>query len=233
MNAFAKIEYYFLSKICLIRTWYKSLTDIDMMKFVLGIFFILFLFMVAQGAVLKNELYEKQLMYGNLKNKYAELEHYSQEQDSVINNMYDKKEQVKHFVKHLFNEKVYKTKLTGYHPLKSQTDDTPNITADGTVFDIKTAGDYRYVALSRDLLKRWGGDIRFGDFVLIKGTPSGNYDGIYQVRDTMNERYTQWIDILLTPGQKSFFYRNILMYKIDSEVYYAVLKEFYDQKKPG
>ena len=43
--------------------------------------------------------------------------------------------------------------ITMYEPVPNQTDDTPNITADGTKFDIPVAGSYRAVALSRNLLK--------------------------------------------------------------------------------
>ena len=47
--------------------------------------------------------------------------------------------------------------VTMYNPTRGQTDSTPNITADGTKINIWKASDYRYVALSRDLLSRWGG----------------------------------------------------------------------------
>ena len=64
---------------------------------------------------------------------------------------------------------------------------------------------------------------------LRRGTPEGAQDGVYQVRDTMNKRHTEWIDILLTPGDKSFYYRNVLMYKIDSNLDLDVIKDIYDQ----
>ena len=47
--------------------------------------------------------------------------------------------------------------VTMYHPVAEQTDDTPNITADGTVIKIKRASDYNYVAVSRNMLVRNGG----------------------------------------------------------------------------
>ena len=51
----------------------------------------------------------------------------------------------------------YKVTVTTYNPTKAQCDDTPHITADGTHFKTWKASSYRYVALSRDLLSRWGG----------------------------------------------------------------------------
>ena len=59
--------------------------------------------------------------------------------------------------------------VTMYHPTTSQTDSTPDITADGTKINIWKASEYRYVALSRDLLSRWGGPFEYGDFIVIEG----------------------------------------------------------------
>ena len=44
--------------------------------------------------------------------------------------------------------------VTMYQPDNIQCDDTPNITADGTRIRIHKASDYKFVALSRNLLKR-------------------------------------------------------------------------------
>ena len=50
-----------------------------------------------------------------------------------------------------------------------------------------------------NLLKRWGGTLAYGDFVILRNTQS-HKDGLYQVRDTMNPRWVNRIDILETPG---------------------------------
>ena len=84
--------------------------------------------------------------------------------------------------------------VTMYQPLRYQTDSTPNILADGTRIRTKEASNYKFIAVSRNLLKRWGGWLDYGDFVLLKGTTEK--DGVYQVRDTMNKRYVNRIDIL-------------------------------------
>ena len=101
--------------------------------------------------------------------------------------------------------------VTMYHPIPNQTDSTPNITADGTKINIWKASEYRYVALSRDLLSRWGGPFDYGDYIVIEGI--GENSGIYQVRDTMNPKHTNRVDILKTPGSKQFKYDDVTMYR--------------------
>ncbi len=96
--------------------------------------------------------------------------------------------------------------VTMYHPVRSQTDSTPNILADGTRIRVHKASEYRFIAVSRNLLKTHGGFLEYGDFVILKGTDGK--DGVYQVRDTMNKRWVNRIDILESPGTKP--------YKIDS-----------------
>ena len=92
--------------------------------------------------------------------------------------------------------------VTMYHPVRHQTDRTPNILADGTKITIHKASEYRYVAVSRNLLKRWGGLLDYGDFIVLKGTDGK--DGVYQVKDTMNKRFVNRIDILESPGVKPY-----------------------------
>ena len=107
------------------------------------------------------------------------------------------------------NRISYKVTVTTYNPTRGQTDSTPNITADGTRIKTWKATEYRYVALSRDLLSRWGGPFEYGDYIVIEGT--GKWDGVYQVRDTMNPKWTHRVDILTTNSR--FKYNNITMYK--------------------
>ena len=92
--------------------------------------------------------------------------------------------------------------VTMYHPTRGQTDSTPDILADGTKITIHKASEYRYVAVSRNLLKRWGGWLDYGDFIVLKGTDGK--DGVYQVKDTMNKRFVNRIDILESPGTKPY-----------------------------
>ncbi len=101
--------------------------------------------------------------------------------------------------------------ITMYNAVKGQTDDTPNQTADGTMIDPKRASEYRYVALSRDLIARWGGPFNYGDYVMIKGTDG--YDGVYQVKDTMSPKFINRVDILRTSGAKWFKFDNAVLYR--------------------
>ena len=105
--------------------------------------------------------------------------------------------------------------VTMYRPNVRETDSTPNITADGTRISISKASDYRFVALSRNLLKRWGGPFDYGDFILIKGTPNGHKDGVYNVRDTMNPKYVNYVDILESTDVKPYKYTNVHLYKMN------------------
>ena len=101
--------------------------------------------------------------------------------------------------------------VTTYNPTPHQTDSTPNELADGTIIKPWLATKYRYVALSRDLLSRWGGPFDYGDYIVIEGTKDGKWDGIYQVRDTMNAKWVKRVDILTTNSR--FKYTDVTMYK--------------------
>ena len=99
--------------------------------------------------------------------------------------------------------------VTTYNPTEEQCDSTPNQTADGTIIKPWKATEYRYVALSRDLLSRWGGPFEYGDYIVIEGTDG--WDGVYQVRDTMNPKWVKRVDILTTDSR--FKYTDVKMYK--------------------
>ena len=109
-----------------------------------------------------------------------------------------------------------KVTVTMYHPVPEQTDSTPNITADGTVFRIENASDYRYIAVSQNMLIRNGGFLDYGDWVVVS---AGEKSGLYQVRDTMHKRWVNRIDILESPGVSPYKYNNAslqkLVYKMD------------------
>ena len=112
------------------------------------------------------------------------------------------------------NKIAYQVTVTTYNPTIHQCDDTPHITADGAHFKTWRATEYRYVALSRDLLSRWGGPFNYGDYIVIEG--AGDKDGVYQVRDTMNPKWTNRVDILTTNDR--FKYDNVVMYKYVDEL---------------
>ena len=132
--------------------------------------------------------------------------------ESIMDETWEENKALKNKVSKLENGTnviSFKVTVTTYNPTKAQCDDTPNITADGTKIKTWKASSYRYVALSRDLLSRWGGPFEYGDYIIIEGT--GDRDGVYQVRDTMNPKWTNRVDILTTNSR--FKYDNITMYK--------------------
>ena len=114
-----------------------------------------------------------------------------------------------------YENNKHKVVVTMYHPVVGQTDDTPNITADGSVIKIKKASEYRYVAVSRNMLMRYGGFLMYGDYVWIE---AGKKSGVYQVRDTMAARWINRIDILESPGVEPYKYNNGSLRRIDYEV---------------
>ena len=91
--------------------------------------------------------------------------------------------------------------VTMYHPVRHQTDGTPDILADGTKITIHKASEYNYVAVSRNLLKRWGWLVRLWRFYCVEW--NNGKDGVYQVKDTMNKRFVNRIDILESPVRKT------------------------------
>ena len=103
--------------------------------------------------------------------------------------------------------------VTMYQPVRYQTDSTPNILADGTRIRAKEASNYKFIAVSRNLLKRWGGWLDYGDFVLLKGTDGK--DGVYQVRDTMNKRWVNRVDILESVDAKPYKFTDVKLHKTD------------------
>ena len=113
--------------------------------------------------------------------------------------------------------------VTMYQPVYPQTDNTPNITADGTKIRISKASDYKYVALSRNLLKRWGGPFDYGDFIYIRGTK--DKDGVYNVRDTMNPKFVNYVDILESVSVKPYKYENVHIYKMNWTDNLALIKD--------
>jgi 3D (Asp-Asp-Asp) domain-containing protein len=133
---------------------------------------------------------------------------YSNEVDKLLDDNIKLHSELKEFYK--FGVEV---DVTMYQPTHYQTDDTPDITADGTKIRISKASEYKFVALSRNLLKRWGGPFDYGDFIYIKGTK--DKDGVYQVRDTMNSKWVNIVDILESTHVQPYKYENVHIYKMN------------------
>jgi len=111
-----------------------------------------------------------------------------------------------------YENNKHKVTVTMYHPVPDQTDDTPNITADGSVIRINNASEYRYVAVARNMLIRDGGFLNFGDYIWLE---AGKKSGVYQVRDVMNRRFVNRVDILETPGTIPYKYSEASIRRIN------------------
>lgn len=86
---------------------------------------------------------------------------------------------------------------TFYNPTEGQCDSRPFETADGSMI----VNGVRWIALSRDLLKRWGGRYDYGDTVWVYH-PHKALCGWWVVRDTMNKRWRRKVDFLVVFGNK-------------------------------
>jgi len=101
---------------------------------------------------------------------------------------------------------------TMYYPVVSQCDNDPLVTAGMFKINPTKASEHKWIAMSRNLLKRWGGKFNFGDLVSIRN--AGKKSGVYKVTDTMNERYVNRIDILETEGTPKYKFNNIVICKL-------------------
>ncbi|TDN36154.1 hypothetical protein A8B98_09445 [Hymenobacter sp. UV11] len=96
---------------------------------------------------------------------------------------------------------TYTVTATVYQAVPGQTDDEPFVTADNSRIKPHYGSKKRWMALSNDLLARWGGKFQYGDKVRVRGI-SPQLDGVYTVHDTMNKRHRHCIDILTHPSEK-------------------------------
>ena len=102
-----------------------------------------------------------------------------------------------------------------YHPEPNQTDSTPFITADGSRINKRNPGKHRWLAVSRNLHSRWGGEIEFGDSLWVTGI-SDELDGLYIVRDVMNRRFRNQVDILVGRQDRVMgYWKDVSIAKLD------------------
>ncbi len=132
-------------------------------------------------------------------------------QNTTINYTISREDIISHMYEKILIRSVH---VTMYHPVEGQTDSTPDIVADGTKFDIPSASDLKWIAVSRDLHERWGGDLRFGDIVFLSISKSPSKSGFYLVKDTMNKRWSSRIDILETPGSPLYQFTDASLYLV-------------------
>lgn len=107
----------------------------------------------------------------------------------------------------------YKVTATVYNPVVGQCDSSPLITADMSEInqDELMSGDVKWVALSRDLLEHFS----YGDRIYVHSDSDSSINGIYEVHDTMNIRYTNYIDILKPVDQKYGKWNDVVIKRIE------------------
>ena len=119
-------------------------------------------------------------------------------------------------LKRKLNKKKKKRELTVtatmYNAVVNQCDEDPLVTAGMFKINPNKASQHKWIAMSRNLLRYFGGKFKYGDKVKIIGC--GRKSGIYTVVDTMNERYFNRIDILETVGTPLYKYKNVRVYKV-------------------
>ena len=99
--------------------------------------------------------------------------------------------------------------LTTYSVTEEETDDSPNITASGFEIDEDNPKKHRIIAVSRDLKRK----LRFGEKVVLSN--AGRFNGVWYVRDLMNSRFRNKIDVLIDEDDKQTKMFGVVLKKLD------------------
>lgn len=105
--------------------------------------------------------------------------------------------------------------LTVYNPSVHQTDSDPLVTASMSVIDTVAlaTGEVRWMALSRDLLKRWNGALNYNDTIRVV-TGDASIDGDWIVKDCMPKRRTLSGDLLFHASARKYgLWKNVRILK--------------------
>ena len=108
--------------------------------------------------------------------------------------------------KHKKRRNILKVDATYYNPVAGQCDSNPLETASTDVIDLNKLEkkEIRWVACSRNLLKRWGGKLKYGDKITVV-SKNKNLSGVWIVKDSMNKRFKNRIDFLCSNRIKGDF----------------------------
>ena len=104
------------------------------------------------------------------------------------------------------------TRATVYNAEASQCNADFLHTASNFTINPDSIASYHIVAMERTMMKQYG--ISYGDRILVKG--AGEYDGVWNVHDTMNVRFRgqHRIDFLVPSDIKTGRWENVTIYKI-------------------
>ncbi len=119
--------------------------------------------------------------------------------------------QVADAVEMVENEKIFEkiVTLTTYSANIAETDSTPNLTASGFEIDLDNPKKHRILAISRDLKK----ELKWGEKVVLEN--AGRFNGIWYVRDLMNPRFRNKIDVLINEGDKPTKLYNVILKRLE------------------
>jgi len=119
--------------------------------------------------------------------------------------------QVADAVEMVENEKIFEkiVTLTTYSANIAETDSTPNLTASGFVIDLDNPKKHRILAISRDLKR----ELKWGEKVVLEN--AGRFNGIWYVRDLMNPRFRNKIDVLINEGDKPTKLYNVILKRLE------------------
>ena len=108
----------------------------------------------------------------------------------------------------------FEVTATVYNPVVEQCNSNPLLTADCSTIDLEKliSGELRWVALSRDLLKFFN----YGDMIELISLQDPSINGFYEVHDTMNKRFRNYIDILKPVGSNIGKWEGVIIRKVES-----------------
>jgi hypothetical protein len=105
--------------------------------------------------------------------------------------------------------------LTVYNPVLKQCDRDPLITASNKKINLDglRSGEIRWMAVARNMLKRWGGQLNYGDTLYLQSGDT-SIDGAWVIQDTMNKKFTNRGDLLFDVSRKRGMWRNVKMVRL-------------------
>ena len=137
------------------------------------------------------------------------------EYDKFIDSLLREEKELETFQKQgIKNKKFVVVTITKYNPTKEQCDDDFLVTADNSKIDLKKleSGELRWIAVSRDLRQKFP----YGSKVIIHSNDP-EIKGVWEVHDTMNERWRNRIDLLRPIGETKGKWNKVMISPIDPE----------------
>lgn len=105
-----------------------------------------------------------------------------------------------------------RTVATVYNAVPEQCNADFGHTASMFRLNLNDVLSQRIIAMERTFMQSLG--LKYGDVVYLEGV--GNYDGVWQIQDTMNKRFAgqKKIDILVPNNIKTGLWKNVKIYKL-------------------